>query len=90
VKAKRGGVGSFQWRTKEQKDFSKENSVEFTWPTSAEWQTIKTELPVKGRLIHLRITTPKEMDGFELQSITITPQQGDPVVFEFHEVRSKQ
>lgn len=81
VRAKQGGTGAFTWRTKTEKTFAAENSVAFTWPTSADWQEIKAELPVKGSLVHLRITPAKESVGLEVQSITIAPATGEPSRF---------
>ncbi|NBV22763.1 MAG: sulfatase [Proteobacteria bacterium] len=83
ARAKQGGAGNFTWRTKAEKDFSPENSVPFNWPTSSEWQEVKALLPVKGRLVHLRITPAKASSGIELRSITLTPPQGVATTFNF-------
>jgi uncharacterized sulfatase len=88
ARAKQGGASVVTWRTSAEKDFIAENSAAFTWPTSAEWQEVKAELPVKGRLIHLRIAPAKEAAGFEVQSIIIAPLKGEPTAFEFRKVRS--
>ena len=84
VRAKQGGEGAFTWRTKLEKDFVVENSVSFKWPTSDDWQDLKAELPVKGRLIHLRISPAKDSAGLEVQSITIAPPKDEPSVFQFN------
>jgi uncharacterized sulfatase len=88
VRAKQGGASTFTWRTPAEKDFTAENRVAFTWPTSAEWQEVKAELPVNGRLIHLRITPPQNAAGLEVRSINIAPLQGDPIGFDFNEQAS--
>ncbi len=83
VRAKQGGAGSLSWRTTEQKDFAAENTASFTWPTGAEWQEVKVELPVKGRLIHLRISPAKTSSALEVQSIALRGRSGEPMVSRF-------
>jgi uncharacterized sulfatase len=83
VRAKQGGPGSVTWRTAAAKDFTAENAASFDWPAGAEWREVKAELPVKGRLMHLRITSAKGGAGLEVQSITLTPAQGKPAQFDF-------
>jgi uncharacterized sulfatase len=84
VRAKQGGASTLTWRTKTEKDFVAQNSVSFKWPTSDDWQDVKAELPVKGRLIHLRISPAKDAAGLEVQSITIAPPKDEPSVFQFN------
>ncbi len=88
VRAKQGGAGTFTWRTSKEKDFTAENSAPFTWPTSEEWQDIEVELPVKSRLVHLRITPAKASAGLEVQSIALKPSKGEPVAFDFGKAQS--
>ena len=83
VRAKQGGAGSFTWRTKAEKDFTAENTAGFNWPASAEWREIKAELPVKGRLMHLRITPAKASAGLEIQSIELRGRDSKPQVWDF-------
>ncbi len=90
VRAKQGGAGTFTWRTSKEKDFTTENSAPFTWPTSAEWQVIQVELPVKSRLVHLRITPAKESAGLEVQGIVLKPSKGQPATFDFSKAQSAQ
>jgi hypothetical protein len=66
------------------KDFTAENSSSFGWPASADWQEVKVELPVKGRLIHLRLTPAKESAGLEVQSIELRGHDGEPQVWHFN------
>ena len=84
-RAKTGGPASIAWRTSEQKDFIAENSANFTWPTGADWQEVKVELPVKGRLIHVRVNTPRAGSALELQSVGFTPASGKPSVTGFNQ-----
>lgn len=84
VRAKRGGAGSLAWRTSEQKDFTAENTASFTWPTGADWQEVKVELPAKGRLIHLRLTPARGNSGPEIQSIALRGRTGEPLVWQFN------
>ena len=83
VRAKQGGASSIAWRTTEQKDFAAENTASFTWPTGADWQEVKVELPAKGRLIHLRVSPARGSAGLEVQSIALRGRSGDPVVSRF-------
>lgn len=71
VRAKQGGKSRLTWRTKQDPDFLPANSVPFNWPASSEWKEVKTEIPVKGRLIHLRITPASGSSGLEVQSIEL-------------------
>ena len=83
VRAKQAGASTFSWRTNVEKEFTTGNSVSFTWPTSTEWQDVRAELPVKGRLVHLRITPAKESAGLEIDSIALEGGSGDPLKFPF-------
>jgi uncharacterized sulfatase len=84
VRAKQGGKSTFTWRTNTEKDFTADNSVSFDWPTSGEWQEVKAELPVKDRLVHLRITPAKDCTGLEIESIALKGNSGTPVTFRFN------
>ena len=83
VRAKSGGKASFTWRTKGQADFVPENIVSFDWPTSSEWQEVKTELPLSGRLLHLRINPAKDASGIEIQSIELRGSDGKSQKWQF-------
>ena len=87
VRAKQGGKGGFSWRMTTEKDFTRDNVADFEWPASAEWREVKVELPVTGRLLHLRIT-PGKAEGMEVQSITLVPAKGKPSVFDFSKAPS--
>ncbi len=71
LRAKQGGTGSLSWRTKQQPDFLQENSADFDWPTSEEWQTATAQLPVTGRLMHMRVTPARDSTGLEIRSIEL-------------------
>lgn len=83
VRATQGCKGAFSWRTNTEKDFIADNSVPYAWPTSTTWQSVKVELPVKDRLVHLRITPNKDSTGFEIESITLHGSSGEPRKFRF-------
>lgn len=83
VRAKQAGASTFTWRTNVEKEFTNGNSVSFTWPTSADWQDVRAELPVRGRLVHLRITPAKENAGLEIDSIALEGASGDALNFPF-------
>ena len=83
VRAKTGGPASIAWRTSEQNDFVAENSANFNWPTGADWQEVKVELPVKGRLIHVRVSTPRAGSDCAVQFIAARSHAGASVVWNF-------
>ncbi len=83
VRARQGGPCAFSWRTKQQPEFLPANGVTADWPASAEWCEVKAELPVKGRLLHMRITPAKNASGLEIQSIELRPAAGPPQVWQF-------
>ncbi len=84
LRAKDAGQGkaSITWRTKTE-SFAAHQSAEFAWPTGAEWQEVRVELPEKSRILHLRITPPKAATGIEIQSIEFRGSQGKPSSFRF-------
>lgn len=83
VRARQGGMAALTWRTQQQPDFLPENNVAFDWPASVDWQGVKAELPVKGRLVHLRITPAKGSAGLEIQSIELGDKDGKPQSWNF-------
>ncbi|MBI3879607.1 MAG: sulfatase-like hydrolase/transferase [Verrucomicrobia bacterium] len=87
VRAKQGGQCSFSWRTKAEKDFIAENTATAEWPTTAGWQEIKVSLPIKSRLMHLRITPAKASVGLEIQSIELGSGDNQPQVWNFNSAK---
>ena len=87
LRAKQAGAGTFTWRTKAEKEFTAENAAACEWSASTEWQELKTELPVKGVLLHLRLTPTKGGEGIEVQSIALVPPSGKPSVFDFSKTK---
>lgn len=83
ARAKQGGASAVTWRTSAEKDFIAEHSAAFIWPTSTEWQEVNVELPVKGNLIHLRITPAKDSAGLQVESIALEGTSGAPLSFRF-------
>ena len=83
ARAKQGGQCSMTWRTKAEKDFVAENVVAFDWPASSEWREVKAELPVKDRLMHLRITPARDSTGLEIQSIELRGKNAEPQIWHF-------
>lgn len=83
VRARQGGESALAWRTKADRDFAASNTISFSWPTSADWQEIKIELPLKGELIHLRILPAKDAKGVEIQSIELRGQNGKTRAWRF-------
>ncbi len=76
VRAEQGGKSVVNWRTKGAAGFERENTAAFDWPASAEWQDVQAELPVQGRLTHLRIVPAKASAGLEVQSIELHDKDG--------------
>ena len=83
ARAKQGGTGTLTWRTKTEKDFIPANTASFDWPLSAGWQEIKAGIPVKSRLMHLRIMPAKGSAGLEIQSIELHGRDSKPQVWQF-------
>ena len=83
IRAKSGGSSSVTWRTKHQPDFHPAHAASFDWPTSADWQDVRVELPVTGRLIHLRITPAQGSRNIEIQSVELRGQADEPQRWRF-------
>ena len=89
VRATAGDRASFTWRSKGQADFIAGNSVNFEWPTATDWQEVKVELPITGRLIHVRINPGKVAAGLEIQSIELHGKDGTLKGWQFDSVQGK-
>jgi arylsulfatase A-like enzyme len=87
VRAKQGGKSTIAWRTKAEKDFTPENVASFDWPASEQWREVKVELPVKGRLLHLRLAPAKASNGLEVRSIQMRGKDGEPQLWQFGDVK---
>ncbi len=83
LRAQQGGKATLTWRTKQQPDFVPANSVTFDWPTGAGWQAVKVDIPVQGRLMHVRLTPAKGSTGLEVQAIEFCGGAGKPQVWSF-------
>ncbi len=75
LRAKTGGPGIITWRTKTD-SFTPVQTATFDWPAGAEFQEVKISLPESGRIIHLRLTPPREGSGLELQSLELRGKTG--------------
>jgi len=82
VRAREPGKGSLSWRTKDEKDFVAAHSAAFEWKAGPEIQELKVELPVQGRLIHLRLL-PTPTTALEFSSIEIQPRTGKARTWSF-------
>ncbi|MCC6354432.1 MAG: sulfatase-like hydrolase/transferase [Verrucomicrobiae bacterium] len=78
-----GGQGSLSWRTKQQPDFVPENTVAFDWSQAQGTSGVRVELPVQGRLIHVRITAPKGARGLAIQSVELQGKDGEARAWDF-------
>lgn len=52
------GQGAFAWRMDGDKDFLPANRVPFEVKANDDWQTHEVQIPVKGRVIHVRVHLP--------------------------------
>lgn len=82
VRAREAGKGSLSWRTKDEKDFVAAHAASFEWKAVPENQELKVELPVQGRLIHLRLL-PTPAAALEFSSIEIQPRTGKARTWSF-------
>lgn len=83
TRAATGGGATITWRTNEPADFVPENAVAFDWPASTEWREVNVPLPVRGRLIHIRITPPGTGRDLGVQSIELTGRDGEVHAWRF-------
>ena len=79
-----GGKGTVMWRVKSDKDFSPNQSATFDWPGGQDWQEVKVELPIQGRLIHLRIKPSEPAAEMQIQSITLRAHEAATQTFRFN------
>lgn len=84
VRATEAGKGraTITWRTK-QDSFAEHQMSEFDWPSGAEWQQVRVQLPEKSRILHIRITPPRSATGIEIQSIELKGRGNDVRAFRF-------
>ena len=84
LRAKSAGEGraSVTWRTKRE-SFAEHQAAAFDWPAGAAWQEVRVELPEKARLIHLRITPPKNAGAVDIQSVELHDSRGETRAFRF-------
>ena len=81
LRSRTAGPLSLAWRTRDQPDFTPENSARTNVTASADWQTLTFDVPAKGNVIHLRLHPPAsevvEISWIELQPLTsgTTPAQ---------------
>lgn len=78
--AKGGQLGA-SWRSSAQQDFVKGQAVEAAVPPGSHGTEVRLELPVQGRLQHLRLKLPSP--DAVIQRLELQPAQGAPVVAEF-------
>lgn len=80
VRVAQGGAGFVSWRRKQEADFDPKAKVSFTWPTDGE---VKVELPLTGRLLHVRIGLPKNATSMNVSSITLSHEGSPPQTWDF-------
>lgn len=78
-----GGEGRVAWRKQGQKDFVADQFAAFLWPAGGGWKTVSFNLPVDGRVIHLRLQPPPGAGGVEIRSVEIRGEKGAPERWHF-------
>lgn len=76
------GEMTFAWRTSGEADFRPENKVTVAWAGGDVPQNVEAQLPVVGRLIHLRIL-PSHTKGLSIQGITLRAANGQEETWSF-------
>ena len=76
------GEMTFAWRTSGEADFRPENKVTAAWAGGDVPQNVEAQLPVVGRLIHLRIL-PSHTKGLCIQRITLRAANGQERTWSF-------
>jgi uncharacterized sulfatase len=71
-----GGEGRVVWRKQGEKDFVPDAFATFSWPAGGEWKPVRVNLPVDGRVIHLRLQPPTGAEGVEIRSIELRDARG--------------
>jgi hypothetical protein len=66
LRAPAGGEGKIQWRTEDQATFLDEQIVRFTLHASPDPQGVGVHIPVRGKLIHLRLYLPADRGAVDL------------------------
>lgn len=83
LRSVRGGTLALAWRTREQPDFTAENSTRVVVAASGEWQTIAFDVPATGSVIHLRLHPPTDA-LVEIAEIALRDSSGGaPQVWNF-------
>jgi uncharacterized sulfatase len=84
-RSKSGGKASVSWRTAGQVDFTEEQAAVFEWPSGSEWTQSTVELPVKGKLIHLRLTPPRATTELQIRSIELRGRDDKKLTWTFQQ-----
>jgi arylsulfatase A-like enzyme len=71
LRAPAGGALTLAWRTRDQPDFTPENTARASVTGSGDWQTVMLAVPAKGSVIHVRLHLPTG-GPVDLSSITLS------------------
>ncbi len=88
LRAKTGGPGTITWRSNTA-SFTPEQSAAFDWPTGADFQEVKVQLPEAGRIIHLRLVPPRDGSGLELQTLDLRGTGGPAHTLDLRPVKPR-
>ena len=69
VRSAAGGEGRINWRTSGQETFPPEQTAVFEIKAGNEWQEIRVDLPVQGRMELFRLYLPADKSPVEIQKI---------------------
>ncbi len=69
LRSRNGGPLSLAWRTREQSDFTAENTARASVAAADDWQTVAFDVPAKGGVIHIRLHPPG--GAVEVSSLTL-------------------
>ncbi len=75
IRTRGKGTGRLQWRAEDQKRFPADQTTSFKTRGDS-WQELNVPLPVKGRLVHLRLFPPVQEQPVEIDWIEIEPAGG--------------
>lgn len=83
LRAPAGGAGKFQWRTEDQETFGEGQIVTYPLAAKSDWQDVRVDLPVKGKLVQLRIYLPAEKTPVDFASGRVIQKDSQKVVYEW-------
>ena len=87
IRVQQGGESLLTWRTRTQPDFDPGKHRHLRLARVRRLAGSEVELPIDGRLIHLRITPAKASTGLEVRSIELRGRSTEPQIWRFDSAR---